>query len=134
MFLPDKYIAGPLALPEGITYYKLDGRRPSSRNCAGKSYIDKINNNKDSAYKRALEIIKVIKSGKDFTILARQYSQDPGSAQNGGDLGYFGRGQMVKPFEDAVFSAKVGEVVGPIETDFGYHIIKVYEKILRIKI
>ncbi|HOV91495.1 MAG TPA: peptidylprolyl isomerase [Candidatus Kapabacteria bacterium] len=129
MFLPDKYIAGPLALPEGITYYKLDGRRPSSQEIVRANHIlIKINNNKDSAYKRALEIIKEIKSGKDFTILARQYSQDPGSAQNGGDLGYFGRGQMVKPFEDAVFSAKVGEVVGPIETDFGYHIIKVYEK------
>lgn len=130
VFLPDRYIAGPLNLTEGITYYRLDGRRPSSQEIVRANHIlIKINNNKDSAYKRALEILKEAKSGKkDFTILAREYSQDQGSAQNGGDLGYFGRGQMVKPFEDAAFSAKVGDIVGPIESDFGYHIIKVYEK------
>ena len=60
-----------------------------------------------------------------FAELAKTYSQDPGSAAQGGDLGSFSRGAMVKPFEDAVFGAKVGDIVGPIETDFGYHVIKV---------
>ncbi|MGC1818007.1 MAG: SurA N-terminal domain-containing protein [Casimicrobiaceae bacterium] len=61
----------------------------------------------------------------DFAALAKEYSQDPGSAQQGGDLGSFARGSMLKPFEDAAFAAKVGDIVGPVETSFGYHIIKV---------
>ncbi|MEN6294697.1 MAG: peptidylprolyl isomerase [Chloroherpetonaceae bacterium] len=129
MFLADRYIAGPLNLPEGLTYFRLDGRRPSKEEMVRANHIlIKFNDNKDSARTRALEILKEAKSGKDFTVLARQYSQDPGSAQNGGDLGFFGHGQMVKPFEDAAFSAKIGDIVGPIETDFGYHLIKVYDK------
>ena len=56
--------------------------------------------------------------------MARKYSQDPGSAANGGDLGYFGRGGMVKPFDDAVFSMKAGEISGLVKSDFGFHIIK----------
>jgi peptidyl-prolyl cis-trans isomerase D len=60
-----------------------------------------------------------------FAELAKEYSKDPGSAQQGGDLGTFARGSMVKPFEDAVFAAKGGDLVGPVLTDFGYHIIKV---------
>ncbi|HVF63999.1 MAG TPA: SurA N-terminal domain-containing protein [Casimicrobiaceae bacterium] len=60
-----------------------------------------------------------------FAELAKANSEDPGSASQGGDLGSFARGSMVKPFEDAVFGAKPGEIIGPIETDFGYHIIRV---------
>ncbi len=62
-----------------------------------------------------------------FAELAKKYSQDPGSASNGGDLGYFGRGAMVKPFEDATFTLKVGEISGLVKSDFGYHIIKLVE-------
>jgi len=66
------------------------------------------------------------KSPAQFAELAKQNSQDPGSAAQGGDLGSFARdGSMVKPFEDAVFTAKQGEIVGPVATDFGWHIIKV---------
>lgn len=60
-----------------------------------------------------------------FAELAKQYSQDPGSAARGGDLGYFGRGMMVKPFDDAAFSLKQGEISALVKSDFGYHIIKV---------
>jgi peptidyl-prolyl cis-trans isomerase D len=59
-----------------------------------------------------------------FGELARAHSQDPGSATQGGSLGSFGRGMMVKPFEDAVFSMKPGEIRGPVESDFGYHVIR----------
>ncbi len=62
-----------------------------------------------------------------FAELAKQKSKDPGSAAQGGDLGFFGRGQMVKPFEEAVFAMKPGEIRGPIESDFGYHIIRLTE-------
>jgi peptidyl-prolyl cis-trans isomerase D len=60
-----------------------------------------------------------------FADLAKANSQDPGSAPQGGDLGMFARGSMVKPFEDAVFAARVGDIIGPVQTDFGYHVIKV---------
>lgn len=81
---------------------------------------------KAAAKQKAEEILaKARAHPDDFAALAKEYSQDPGSAQQGGELGSFARGSMVKPFEDAVFGAKVGDIVGPVETNFGYHIIKV---------
>jgi peptidyl-prolyl cis-trans isomerase C len=65
--------------------------------------------------------------GADFAILAGAHSTDTGSAVNGGDLGWFGVGMMVKPFEDAVINMKAGEISGPIQTDFGWHLIKLKE-------
>lgn len=80
---------------------------------------------RQAAKTKAEQILKQIQQapGK-FAALAKEYSQDPGSAAKGGDLGMFGRGAMVKPFEDSVFSLKVGEVSGLVQTDYGYHIIK----------
>lgn len=65
--------------------------------------------------------------GADFATLAKENSIDPGSGSRGGDLGWFGVGMMVKPFEDAVLGATVGEVAGPIQTDFGWHLVLVKE-------
>ena len=65
--------------------------------------------------------------GADFAEIAKAKSTDTGSGANGGDLGWFGLGMMVKPFEDAVVAAKVGEVAGPIQTDFGFHLVLVKE-------
>ena len=74
---------------------------------------------------KADEVLKEVqKSPAQFAELAKKYSQDPGSAQKGGDLGFFGRGMMVKPFEDIVFSLKDGDLSGVVQSDFGYHIIK----------
>ncbi len=83
---------------------------------------------KAQAKAKAEAILKDIKAGKDFGALAKQHSQDPGSAANGGDLGFFQQGQMVGPFNDTAFSLKPGAVSNVVETDFGYHIIKVIEK------
>jgi peptidyl-prolyl cis-trans isomerase C len=67
-------------------------------------------------------------TGKPFEILAMEKSTDPSAKQNGGDLGFFQRGQMVKPFEDAAFAMNVGDISDPVESQFGFHIIKVEEK------
>jgi len=83
---------------------------------------------KAEARKKAQDVLDQLNKGKDFAELARQYSEDPGSAPNGGDLGFFGRGQMVPAFENAAFAMKPGEVSGIVESDFGYHIIKTLEK------
>jgi peptidyl-prolyl cis-trans isomerase D len=74
---------------------------------------------------RANGVATIARSGADFAELAAEHSDDPGSRELGGDLGWFGRGAMVPEFEDAVFTAKPGEIVGPIKSQFGYHIIKI---------
>ena len=80
---------------------------------------------KAKAKTKAEEVLKEIrKSPEKFAELAKQYSQDPGSAKNGGDLGYIGRGMMVKPFEDAVFKQKENDISDLVQSEFGYHIIK----------
>jgi peptidyl-prolyl cis-trans isomerase C len=73
----------------------------------------------------AKEAKKKLDAGKSFEEVARDYSKDPGSAKQGGDLGYFTRDKMVKEFADAAFAMKKGEVSGPVKSSFGYHIIKV---------
>ncbi|MEO7743493.1 MAG: SurA N-terminal domain-containing protein [Usitatibacter sp.] len=81
---------------------------------------------KKAAETRAQAIAdQVRKKPTAFAELARTESQDPGSATQGGKLGMFPRGQMVKPFDDAMFAAKKGEILGPVATDFGFHVIRV---------
>jgi peptidyl-prolyl cis-trans isomerase C len=83
---------------------------------------------KQEAKSKAEALLKDLKAGKDFAETAKANSQDPGSAPNGGDLGYFEQGQMVPPFEQAAFALKAGEMSELVETQFGYHIIKVADK------
>ena len=80
---------------------------------------------KDEA--KCQEILEEIAAGKAFEVAAQEYSTCP-SGQKGGDLGEFGKGQMVKEFEEAAFAAEIGQVVGPVATQFGFHLIKVEEK------
>jgi peptidyl-prolyl cis-trans isomerase D len=80
-----------------------------------------------AAKKLAEDVLAQAKAGKDFGALAKQYSQDPGSAQNGGDLGWADRSSYVGPFADALFAMSPGEIRGPVKTEFGYHIIRLDE-------
>lgn len=83
---------------------------------------------KEEARKKAEQVLEEVRKDSDqFAELAKKYSQDPGSAANGGDLGMFGRGVMVKAFDDAVFSMIPGAVSDLVESEFGYHIIKLTE-------
>lgn len=80
---------------------------------------------KDKARAQAEELLKQVRANPaTFAELAKKHSDDPGSAGKGGDLGFFGRGMMVKPFEDASFALKEGETSGVVESDFGFHVIR----------
>lgn len=81
---------------------------------------------KDLAYQKIQDVKAKLKKGKKFEELAKQYSDCP-SGQNGGDLGYFSKGQMVKSFEEAAFKLRIGEVSDIVQTEFGYHLIKLEE-------
>lgn len=83
---------------------------------------------KEQARTRATAILTDVKAGRDFAALATEHSQDPGSAPKGGDLGFFERGQMVGPFEEAAFSLAAGQSSELVETQFGFHIVKVVDK------
>jgi peptidyl-prolyl cis-trans isomerase C len=82
---------------------------------------------KAKAKAQADDLLKQLKKGANFADLAKKFSGDPGSAPNGGDLGFFNRGQMVAPFDQAAFALKPGQMSGVVETPFGYHIIQAHE-------
>jgi len=73
---------------------------------------------------QATQIMKRLADGEEFATVARRFSSCP-SGKNGGDLGWFGKGMMVPEFENAAFEEEVGKVVGPVRTQFGFHVIKV---------
>jgi parvulin-like peptidyl-prolyl isomerase len=83
---------------------------------------------KAEARKKIDDLLAKVKAGEDFAGLAKQYSEDPGSKDNGGLYENFPRGQMVKPFDEAAFSVPVGGISGVVETSFGYHIIQVVDR------
>ncbi|MFT3766588.1 MAG: peptidylprolyl isomerase [Minicystis sp.] len=83
-----------------------------------------LNRTRAEAQKRAQEVLLKIRGGASFDEMVKQFTDEPGGAERSGDLGVFDRGTMVKPFADAAFALKVGEVSEIVETKFGFHIIK----------
>lgn len=83
-----------------------------------------ITRSKDEAKKLAAEVLAKAKKGQDFAELAKQYSDEPGAKERAGNLGKFTKPQMVKPFADAAFALKPGDISDLVETDFGFHVIK----------
>lgn len=83
---------------------------------------------RDSVMKLAQDLRKRALAGEDFASLAKKYSQEPGADKSGGDLGYFGKGQMVGPFEDVAFKLQPGQISDVVETPFGLHVIKVEDR------
>jgi hypothetical protein len=112
-------VAAPAAVPDAITAqhvlvaYKGAERAPKS-----------VTRSKADAKKRAEEVAAKAKSGADFSALVEEYSDDPAAKERRGSLGKFTRGKMAKPFSDAAFALGVDETSPPVETPFGYHVIK----------
>ncbi|MDP4116395.1 MAG: peptidylprolyl isomerase [Bacteroidota bacterium] len=119
----------PLASQEGYVIYKISSIIPGTSEVAHAEHI-LINQFGDSAqnYAEAMKVYNELVNGGNFEKIAKEKSGDKGSAVQGGDLGWFSKGRMVPEFENAVFSGSVGQVLKPIKTQFGYHIIKVLAK------
>ena len=121
-------IIGPLFSGNQAHLIKIRAVQPSDQEAVRARHILLRSAEEDEQIRnRLIEIKNQVNTGADFAELARQHSQD-GSAAAGGDLGWFGRGQMVTEFEQAAFGAREGEVVGPIKTRFGYHLIMVTDR------
>lgn len=122
-------VVGPFATQEGYTLFRFNGFVSTQEVFSKASHI--LINQYGSEEKNLAEANKLYEkliTGANFAASAKEFSMDPGSGSKGGDLGYFGKGMMVKEFEDACFSGKVGEVQKPVKTNYGYHIIKVTDR------
>ncbi len=118
----------PIRTSFGYLVVKLEERRPRVESVRASHILIAIKGKTPEdtlkAYDTALAVLDSVKEGVSFAKLAEDNSADRASAVRGGDLGYFNRGQMVRPFDEAVFNLKLGQVTGPVRTRFGYHIIK----------
>ncbi len=123
-------IIGPTEEPDGYHLIRVaDFREGKDEYINARHILVNIENNDSAAaLKTAKDLTARAKRGEDFAELAKKYSKDFGSGAKGGDLGWFGKGRMVKPFEDAAMKARPGQIVGPVRSQFGYHIINVVAK------
>ncbi|MFA6233599.1 MAG: peptidylprolyl isomerase [Bacteroidota bacterium] len=124
-------IAGPVPSETGLSIFKVMAERSSDNVMYRASHIlFRTDGGQDEAAQKAKAevVLAKAKKGEDFAKLAAQYSEEPGAAERGGDLSWFGKGRMVKEFEEAVFGARPGEIKGLIKTQFGFHILKVFDR------
>ncbi|MCX6156229.1 MAG: peptidylprolyl isomerase [Candidatus Kapabacteria bacterium] len=127
--LKDHQVAGPYLINGTSYFFRIDGLRKSENPTIHASHIlIGTEVGKDSAKAKAQEIIKKLRDGEDFAKLAQESSKDKASAEKGGDLGWFTKGAMIKEFDSAAFNANINEIIGPVETQFGLHIIKVTDR------
>jgi len=119
-------LVGPISTSSGLTIYNLIKTLPSKNTVvrASNILINQFGNDaKNKA--EAMKLYNKLKKGANFEKLAKENSADPGSAVKGGDVGWFAKGRMVKPFENAAFKGRINQVLKPVKSNFGYHIIKV---------
>lgn len=122
-------ILGPINNFGNAEVYKIFGKVKSKNEVVRASHIlIKSSGSDNDDLKKANDVYDQLLKGADFAELAKQISDDPGSGSQGGDLGWFGKGQMVKEFEEASFKGPIGIVQKPVKSVFGYHIIKVTGK------
>ena len=126
-------IVGPVSSGGAIHLVKvIDVRKSDERSIRARHILIRSAEGDEERREYARDLVESIKTriqqGESFAELAEELSDDPQSAQRGGDLGWFGPGRMVKPFEEAAFPAPVGSLVGPVETQFGYHLIEVTDE------
>ena len=127
---PDKFTSGVTVSDQKIMDYYEDNmgmfkeeKQVKARHILFKLNQDASEEEEKKIKEKALLVSKKAKQGEDFENLVKEYSEGP-SKEEGGDLGYFSQGQMVKPFEEAAFKMKKGEISDPVKTLFGYHVIK----------
>jgi parvulin-like peptidyl-prolyl isomerase len=89
-----------------------------------KEHPENIKRSREEALKRATECLRKVRAGDNWDALVKEYSDEPGSDERHGDIGVFPRGQMVKPFSDAAFELRVGQISEVVETPYGFHIIQ----------
>ncbi|MFZ1729628.1 MAG: peptidylprolyl isomerase [Bacteroidota bacterium] len=124
-------IVGPVPSETGLSLFKVMGERTAENVMYHAAHVLlRTDGGQDEAAQKAKAetVLAKAKAGEDFAKLAAQYSEEPGAAERGGDLSWFGKGRMVKEFEDAVFGARPGEIKGLIKTQFGFHIVKVLDR------
>ena len=121
-------LVGPVFAGGSVHLAKIQDVRPASEEMIRARHILLRSSSEDAEVEsRLADIRRQIEGGADFASLARRHSED-NTASIGGDLGWFGRGRMVEPFENAAFGASTGQVVGPVRTSFGYHLIEVTDR------
>jgi len=134
-FIRKELEKAPVVTPEDIKKFydehKKEFVKPESAHV--RHILIKVDENADDKAKKAAEakakdIKKKLDAGKDFAELAKEFSDDPGSKQKGGDLGFFPKGRMVPEFEKVAFELKPKEISNPVKTNFGYHILQLVEK------
>jgi parvulin-like peptidyl-prolyl isomerase len=130
--LIDKYLNDAMAAQSSATEDEIQKAYQQDKTASVRHILlltqGKSDQEKQAIRQKMEEILARAKSGEDFAGLAKQYSEDPGSKDKGGLYEDFGRGQMVKPFEEAAFSVPIGQISDIVETQYGYHIIQVVDR------